>query len=68
MMPLFLEGATLTGIPLFLSYVTEIVTSAVSWVTSYIGVVAAQPFLMLFILVPLVGLGIGLFKRLLRLN
>lgn len=53
-----------------LTTITSIVTSAVSWIGSYVGVVTAQgnEFLMLFLLVPMVGLGIGLFKRLLRLN
>lgn len=63
-----LEAAT--GIAAVLQNITSIVTSAVSWITSYVGVISASgnEFLMLFILVPMVGLGIGLFKRLLRLN
>lgn len=53
-----------------LTAVTSIVTSAVSWIGSFVGVVTAagNEFLMLFMLIPVVGLGIGLFKRLLRLN
>lgn len=53
-----------------LQNITSIVTSAISWIGSYVGVITASgnEFLMLFILVPMVGLGIGLFKRLLRLN
>lgn len=67
MVPLFLESS-LTGIPLFLEHISSIVTGAVTWVQSYIGVVTAQPMLLLFLLVPMVGLGVGLFRRLLRLN
>lgn len=53
-----------------IGYITSIVTAAVSWIGSYVGVITAQgnEFLLLFLLVPMVGLGIGLFKRLLRLN
>lgn len=51
-----------------LTTITSIVTAAISWVTSYIGVVTASgnEFLLLFLLIPMVGLGIGLFRRLLR--
>jgi hypothetical protein len=53
-----------------LTTITSIVTAAISWITSYVGVITASgnEFLMLFILVPMVGLGIGLFRRLLNLN
>lgn len=59
-----------TGIQLILQYIGSIVTSAVAWISSYVGVVTASgnEFLLLFILVPMVGLGIGLFRRLLSLN
>jgi hypothetical protein len=59
-----------TGIQLILQYIGSIVTSAVAWITSYVGVVTASgnEFLLLFILIPMVGLGIGLLRRLLSLN
>lgn len=60
----------LTGIPLFLDYVTDIVEAAIDWIGSFIGVITASghEFLLMFLLIPVVGLGIGLFRRLLNLN
>lgn len=52
-----------------LTNVSSIVTSAISWLTSYIGVVTAQgnELLLLFVCVPLVGLGVGLLRRMISL-
>lgn len=50
-----------------LESVGSIVSSAISWMTSFANFVTANPLVMLFVLIPLVGLGIGLFRRLLSL-
>ena len=50
-----------------LGYVTSIVTSAVSWMGSFATFVTGNPLVLVFVLIPLVGLGIGLFRRLLSL-
>lgn len=58
-----------TGMAAILSAITSIVTSSVTWVSSWIGVITSSgnEFLMLMLLIPFVGLGIGLVKRLIRL-
>lgn len=60
------EGATIT-ISTILGNVTSVVTSAVSWMGSFATFVVDNPLVLLFVLIPLVGLGIGLFRRLLSL-
>lgn len=52
-----------------LSNITLFVTEAINWITSFIGVITAEgnEFLMLFIIMSVVGLGIGLLSRLLHL-
>jgi len=46
--------------------VSSIVTAAISWIGSYATVITEQPVLMTYVVcLPLVGLGVGLFKRLL---
>lgn len=50
-----------------LSSVTSLVTAAINWVTSFVGVVVAQPLLLMFVIVSFVGLGVGLIGRLIRL-
>lgn len=48
--------------------VGSIVTGAVSWMGSFIGTITAagNEILLLFVLLPIVGLGIGLLKRMLH--
>lgn len=51
--------------------ITSVVTAAVSWLTSYVGAITAagnEILLLMVVAVPLVGLGVGLLKRLLRVN
>lgn len=58
-----------------LSAVTSIVAESIDWMTSFLGVITAtnaegqltNPLLLLFVLIPLVGLGIGLLRRLMNL-
>lgn len=50
-----------------LSNVTLLVTEAIDWVTAFVGVITAQPLLLMFVVVAFVGLGVGLIKRLIRL-
>lgn len=56
--------ATLSTI---LTDVGTIVTQAVSWIGSYVGVITSNPLIEMFVVVSFVGLGVGLIKRLIRL-
>ena len=49
-----------------LSSITEVFTSAVGWVGTVAETVADEPLLLIGVVVSFVGLGIGLFSRLLR--
>ena len=46
----------------------SIVTSAVGWMGTFLGTITAagNEVLLLFVLLPLVGLGVGLVKRMIR--
>ena len=57
------SGATVSDI---LPEITAIVTAAIGWVGSVVTAVKAEPLLLVGCVIPFVGLGIGLFKRLLR--
>jgi len=49
-----------------LAAVTSVFTAAVGWVATVATTIASQPILLLAVVgVPLVGMGVGLFKRLL---
>lgn len=49
-----------------LGNVTSFVSSAVSWVGSFVGAIVDNPLILTFVVVAFVGMGIGLIKRLVR--
>lgn len=49
-----------------LGNVTTFVSSAVSWVGSFVGAIVDNPLILTFVVVAFVGMGIGLVKRLVR--
>lgn len=59
--------ATTVTIATILESVSSMVTSSVSWIGSFVGVITANPLLLMFVIVSFVGLGVGLIKRLVRL-
>lgn len=50
----------------FVATVGQIFTSAIGWVSTVATTVAGNPILLTFTAVSLVGLGIGLWNRLIR--
>lgn len=57
-------GSTLTTL---ISGVTEMVTAAVGWVTSYATEITSQPILLIGVITGFVGMGVGLIKRMIRI-
>ena len=49
-----------------LTAITSIFTAAIGWVATVATTIASTPILLLFCAVPLVGLGVGLFRRLIN--
>ena len=47
--------------------VGDIFTGAMSWAASVGSTIVSTPLLLMFVVIPLVGLGVGLFKRLLNM-
>lgn len=56
-----LEAVTIATI---VGDITTMVTSAVTWVGSFVGAITSNPLLLMFVLVGFVGLGAGLLRRL----
>lgn len=50
-----------------ISSVTEIFSAAIGWAGTVGQTVVNTPILLMFVVLPLVGLGVGLFKRLLHI-
>lgn len=50
-----------------LSNVTTIFTTAIGWAGTVGETIVSTPLLQLFVILPLVGLGIGIFKRLIKM-
>lgn len=51
-----------------ISNVSSVFTAAIGWVGTVADTVVGEPILLIFALIPLVGLGVGLFKRLLSVQ
>lgn len=60
-----MEGVTISSL---ITDVGSLFTAAVGWVGKVGETVTGNPILLIFCLIPLVGLGIGLFKRMLSVN
>ena len=52
----------------FLETVGSVLTAAVGWVGTVIDTITGQPILLVYAAIPLVGLGVGLYKRLISAN
>lgn len=46
----------------------EIVTAGLGWIGDVVSTVTGNPLILLFVILPLVGLGIGLFRRLINVQ
>jgi len=55
-------------LPDILTGVGSLVTASATWIGGFAGMVVSNPLLLLFISIPLVGMGIGLLKRLINLQ
>jgi hypothetical protein len=51
-----------------ISSVTSVFTAAIGWVSTVASTIGSTPILLLFCVLPLIGLGVGLFKRLINVN
>ena len=60
-----MEGATMTMATLIES-ITTIFTAAIGWVGTVAETVTGEPLLLMGAIIGFVGLGVGLFKRLLN--
>lgn len=49
-----------------LTTVTSIFTAAIGWVGTVGETIVGTPILMIFCVLPLIGLGVGLFRRLMN--
>lgn len=62
-----MEGETVT-ISTILESVGDVFAASIDWVGSVATTVVGEPILLLFAVIPLVGLGVGMFKRLINVN
>lgn len=60
------KSAPAVTVATILGNVTSFVSSAVSWVGSFVGAITENPLILTFVIVAFVGMGIGLIKRLVR--
>lgn len=61
-----MEGGT--TIATILGNVTDVFEAAIGWVGTVGQTIVSTPILMVFCVIPLIGLGVGLFRRLINVN
>ena len=65
---MFIKGAgTAYTLATLLSDISIFVTSAITWVTSYVSAITSNPLILGFVIVAFVGMGVGLINRLIKL-
>lgn len=47
--------------------VTTIVTESIKWITLFVGGITSNPLILMFVLLLVVGMGVGLIRRLVRI-
>ena len=64
-----MEGAV-SALSTILTNIGSVITSAISWMGDYLSLIttSGNEILFVFTVIPLVGLGIGLVKRMINLN
>ena len=63
-----MEETTTVTISTILESVGSVFTSAIDWVGDVATTITGEPILLLFTVLPLCGIGIGMFKRLLNVQ
>lgn len=59
-----------TGMAAIIDNITSMVTAAVDWVSSFLGMIttSGNELLLIVFLLPIVGVGIGLLRRLVKIK
>lgn len=63
------EGGTVSALSTLLANITSVVEEAIDWMGSYLSLIttSGNEILFVFVAIPLVGLGIGLVRRMISL-
>ena len=63
-----MEGEAAMTIATLMSNAGEIVTAGLGWISNVVSTVTSNPLILMFVILPLVGLGVGLFRRLINVQ
>lgn len=61
-----MEGAATMTMETLLTSITSVFTSAVGWVGTVAETIAGEPLLLIGVVIGFVGVGVGLFRRMLH--
>lgn len=64
-----MSGGTVSALTTILTNIGSVVTSAITWMGNYLSLIttSGNEILFVFTVIPLVGLGVGLVKRMINL-
>lgn len=65
-----MDPTPVTGMSTIITNITSMVTAAVDWVSSFLGMIttSGNELLLVVFLLPIVGVGIGLLRRLVKIK
>lgn len=65
-----MDPTPVTGMSAIVTNITSLVTAAVDWVSSFLGMIttSGNELLLVVFLLPIVGVGIGLLRRLVKIK
>lgn len=66
-MPVLLTGATAATVSGVLTDIGTVVTQAMTWAGDVAEMIVSTPLIMIFVSVAMVGLGVGLIRRMISL-
>lgn len=62
-----MQTSSTASVTTITSNVTSIVTAAAGWIETYVGVIMDNPLILTFVVLSIVGMGVGLIRRMIRL-
>ena len=65
-MPTIYALSEVSGMDAIVSDIGKLVTAGIGWISQFVTTITGSPLLLLFVITPFVGLGIGLIRRIIH--
>lgn len=65
-MPTIYALSEVSGMDAIVTDIGKLVTAGIGWISQFVTTISGSPLLLLFVITPFVGLGIGLIRRIIH--